>query len=148
MPDGELEFRGRVDNQVKIRGYRIELGEIEAVLRSIRLCARLSYCCGRTRRAISAWSPMSYRQEQRNCTAADMDLRMLLSAHLPAYMLPGAFVLLDALPSDHQRKSGSPRLARARQQTKRMQAERWEAPRTPTEEMLATSGRRCCMSSK
>ena len=42
LPDGRIEFRGRIDNQVKIRGFRIELGEIEAVLSrhpSVQECA-------------------------------------------------------------------------------------------------------------
>ena len=90
--DGDLEYLGRADQQVKVRGFRIELGEIEAALSrhpGVAHCAviarplpdgdaeLLAYCVG---------------------TAAAAELRAFLLERLPAYMVPAAFVPLDALP--------------------------------------------------
>ena len=90
--DGDLEYLGRADQQVKVRGFRIELGEIEAALvrhPGVAHCAviarplpdgdaeLLAYCVG---------------------TAAAAELRAFLLERLPAYMVPAAFVPLDALP--------------------------------------------------
>jgi amino acid adenylation domain-containing protein len=95
-PDGALDFLGRADQQVKIRGFRIEPGEIETALLSVdgigqaavapwrigeetRLAAYLVACPGRTVPDIAT-------------------LRSALSIRLPDYMLPAAFITLDALP--------------------------------------------------
>ena len=55
LPDGNIEFLGRIDHQVKIRGFRIELGEINRCWDSIRLFERPWSLCGRTFPEISAW---------------------------------------------------------------------------------------------
>ncbi|XVN15463.1 amino acid adenylation domain-containing protein [Pseudomonas corrugata] len=89
MADGTLEYLGRNDFQVKIRGFRIELGEIENVLLS---------CAGVTEAVVIA------RDDNRlvaylcgEPTSAE-HLRSTLLKHLPEYMVPSAFVHLDALP--------------------------------------------------
>jgi tyrocidine synthetase-3 len=90
LPDGSLEFFGRVDSQVKLRGFRIELGEIEAalekhpdvsgaaasVLPGDRLCAHLT--------------------AKRQLDPAE--LRAHLAQTLPSYMIPDFFVQLEAFP--------------------------------------------------
>ena len=97
MADGTIEYLGRNDFQVKIRGFRIELGEIEARLaehRGVREAVVLAredapgdkrlvayYTCGRTRPAPGAET-----------------LRAHLAASLPEYMVPAAYVALEALP--------------------------------------------------
>ena len=96
LPDGNIEFLGRLDQQVKLRGFRIEPGEIEAVLaQQPQVREARGACCARTRRATSGWSPMSCRGRQRRPMA---DLRALLKQQLPDYMIPAAFVPLPALP--------------------------------------------------
>jgi amino acid adenylation domain-containing protein len=97
MHDGAIEFLGRNDFQVKLRGYRIELGEIEA-----RLAAHPG-----VREAVVIVSEDDASRSQQlvayfiadGATPLDaVDLRRHLSAHLPEYMLPSAFMRLDALP--------------------------------------------------
>ena len=91
--DGRLDCLGRVDNQVKLRGFRIELGEIEAVLAQ----------AGYPRNAVLLREDApDHKQLVAYVTSAEAvdatALRQQLSAHLPDYMLPAAFVVLDALP--------------------------------------------------
>jgi amino acid adenylation domain-containing protein len=96
LPNGELEYLGRVDHQVKIRGYRIELGEIEAILsrhpavRDVVVVAREDVP-GDQR--LVAYIALSQSQ-----IVTVRDLHAYLAQQLPAYMIPSAFLLLDALP--------------------------------------------------
>ena len=95
-PDGELEFLGRADSQVKIRGYRIELEEIELALRQ-RPDVRDAVV------VVREDSPgdkrlVVYLTARQGCTCVSGDLRHFLEDHLPAYMIPAAFVQLDRLP--------------------------------------------------
>jgi amino acid adenylation domain-containing protein len=92
-PDGELEFLGRIDHQVKVRGFRIELGEIEEALRrhpAVRECVLLARGDGPDSRRLMAYVAGSALEP-----AA---LHDFLSARLPDYMVPSAFVILDMLP--------------------------------------------------
>ncbi|WP_022970896.1 alpha/beta fold hydrolase, partial [Xanthomonas maliensis] len=91
--DGVLTYLGRSDQQVKLRGFRIEPGEIEAALRScdgIREAAVVARADGDDRRLIA------YLVGDRTL-GADV-LRTRLAARLPDYMLPAAYMFLDALP--------------------------------------------------
>jgi amino acid adenylation domain-containing protein len=94
-PDGNLEYVGRVDRQVKIRGYRIELGEIEAALLS---------CVDVADSVVVLWSDGSRDKRligyvvPANRTLDVTTLRSHLRLSLPEYMVPSAFVALDALP--------------------------------------------------
>ncbi|PQQ36224.1 non-ribosomal peptide synthetase, partial [Photorhabdus luminescens] len=94
LPDGNLEFLGRNDQQVKIRGFRIEPGEIEARLMehsAVREAVVLALDDGQDKRLVAY-------------VAAEVDetlvnrLHTHLSAVLPDYMVPAAFVRLDAFP--------------------------------------------------
>ena len=95
LPGGELEYLGRIDTQVKIRGFRIELGEIEAELARHPAVGE-SDGGGREDAAGSGgWWPTSCRgQGRRRRSRARGHLR----AKLPEYMVPAAFVAMDALP--------------------------------------------------
>jgi amino acid adenylation domain-containing protein len=96
LPDGNIEYLGRNDFQVKIRGFRIELGEIEA---------RLAACVGVREAVVIARedSPGDKRLVAYFVVAGDAELlvselRAQLAVDLPDFMLPAAFVRLDALP--------------------------------------------------
>ncbi|HEU4884059.1 MAG TPA: amino acid adenylation domain-containing protein [Longimicrobium sp.] len=99
-PDGTLEFLGRIDQQVKIRGYRIEPGEIEAALQrdpSVADCVVLVREDVPGDRRLVAYVVASSAAEEEADELADA-IRACLQAQLPAYMLPSAVVLMDALP--------------------------------------------------
>jgi acyl-coenzyme A synthetase/AMP-(fatty) acid ligase len=100
LATGELQYLGRVDHQVKLRGYRIELGEIEAILRS-HATIRESVVVVREERAgekqlVAYVVPATETMTQTWLT----DLRQHLQKHLPTYMIPAQFVVLEALPQN------------------------------------------------
>ncbi|HEY9629841.1 MAG TPA: amino acid adenylation domain-containing protein [Coleofasciculaceae cyanobacterium] len=93
LPNGQIEFLGRVDFQIKIRGQRIEAGEIEATLTQHP----------QVRSAIVAVAPhpdrlVAYVVDNSESTANPEELKQFLHQKLPAHMVPSAFVFLDALP--------------------------------------------------
>ncbi|MGI8503150.1 MAG: non-ribosomal peptide synthetase, partial [Hassallia sp.] len=96
LPDGNIEFKGRIDQQVKIRGYRIELGEVEAVLsqhpqvRSLVVIAREDEP-GHNRL-------VAYIVPEDGHSPSTSDFRHFLQTQLPEYMVPSAFVRLQSLP--------------------------------------------------
>jgi amino acid adenylation domain-containing protein len=96
LPGGLLEFLGRFDSQLKIRGFRVELGEIEAALRRHPDLANVSVLAprqdGDTRLAAFFVSRNGERPRPPVLRA------FLEQAGLPDYMIPGAFVGVDALP--------------------------------------------------
>jgi amino acid adenylation domain-containing protein len=97
QPDGTIEFRGRRDFQLKLRGFRIELGEIEAQLaqqpgvRDVVVVARHE---GEEDKRLVAY----YTTRETDVTPDAETLRAALSATLPAYMIPAAYVRLPAFP--------------------------------------------------
>jgi nonribosomal peptide synthetase protein BlmX len=101
-PDGQLEFLGRADGQVKIRGFRVELGEIQGLLdahpgiqRSVVL-ARRDAAEGQLVAAYIATVP--------GAEVTVPQLRQYVADRLPRYMVPAAWVVLDALPLTHTGK--------------------------------------------
>jgi amino acid adenylation domain-containing protein len=126
--DGAIEYLGRLDFQVKVRGFRIELGEIEAALRQApgtTDCAVVAREDETGDRRLVAYVVGKAEAEA---------LRAHVRRSLPEYMVPSAFVFLDALPLSpngklDRRSLPAPELASAE--------ERYVAPRTPVEEVLA-----------
>ncbi len=95
-PDGNIEYLGRNDFQVKIRGFRVELGEIEA---------KLEQCCGVREAVVMAREDIgeqkrlvAYLLTDPNVKPAPAGLRQQLTKQLTDYMIPSAFVTLDAFP--------------------------------------------------
>jgi amino acid adenylation domain-containing protein len=96
LPQGDVEYLGRVDQQVKIRGFRIEPGEIEAALAAL---AGIREAVVTVREdATGSRRLVAYVVAETGSAAGVVELRELLSGRLPDFMIPSAFVLLDALP--------------------------------------------------
>ncbi|MBW4457214.1 MAG: amino acid adenylation domain-containing protein [Nostoc indistinguendum CM1-VF10] len=134
LPDGNIEFLGRIDHQVKIRGFRIELGEIEAVLsqypgvRETVVVVREDEPGSKRLVAYVVLNP-----EQ---ALTITDLRRFLEEKLPQYMVPTAFVMLEALPltpSGKVNRRALPVPDKAQLQPEGI----FVAPQTPVEELLA-----------
>jgi aryl carrier-like protein len=97
LPDGNIEYLGRIDNQVKIRGFRIELGEIEALSRSTSRARNGGYSarrCSRSHKRLIAYIVANHSET----TLTTGELHVFLKEKLPDYMVPAVFVLLEALP--------------------------------------------------
>ncbi|MFC8148507.1 bacitracin non-ribosomal peptide synthetase BacC [Bacillus paralicheniformis] len=131
LPDGQIEYLGRIDHQVKIRGFRIELGEIENQLLKIE--------------GIDAAAVMA-REDQAGgkylCayivadkTAGVADVRKCLLKELPDYMVPSYFVKLDQLPLTANGKIDRKALP---EPSGTISEATYEAPRNRTEEKLVS----------
>jgi tyrocidine synthetase-3 len=94
MPDGNVEFLGRIDHQVKIRGYRIELGEIESLLLKHRQIKEAVVLAKKDNFGDKYLS--SYFVSDRELT--ETELREFLQKGLPDYMIPSYFVRLEKIP--------------------------------------------------
>ena len=99
IPDGNIEFIGRIDQQVKIRGFRIEIGEIEALVSQYpdvkeNVVIAQSVPAGDKRLVVY----IVPKQESTQDTSLIPQIRQFLKQKLPEYMIPAAFVLLDAFP--------------------------------------------------
>ena len=134
LPDGNIEFLGRIDHQVKIRGFRIELGEIGTVLsqhpevRETVVAARED--APGDRRLVA------YVVPNHEPAPSTSELRGFLKQKLPEYMLPSAFVFLNSLPLAPNGKvdrRSLPTPDRSRPDLK----ETFVAPRTLVEKVLA-----------
>lgn len=95
LPDGNIEYLGRIDQQVKIRGFRIELGEIEITLKqhpAVREAVILVHEHHQDQRLVA------YVVAEKQCVPKNSELREFLQEKLPKYMVPSVFVQLKALP--------------------------------------------------
>ncbi|AVH66607.1 non-ribosomal peptide synthetase [Nostoc sp. 'Peltigera membranacea cyanobiont' N6] len=134
LPDGNIEFIGRVDNQVKIRGFRIELGEIEALLSQH---SDVQQAVVIAREDISADKRLvAYIVPNQKSDLSVTTLKSFLQEKLPHYMMPAVFVILDSLPLTPNGKVDRQNLP-ACDRTRPDLEESFVAPRNPIEEKLA-----------
>ncbi len=132
LASGELEYLGRIDFQVKVRGFRIEPGEVEAALREREEVAEAVVVAleeGEGSRRL-----VGYVVAARGRAADAAELRRHLRDRLPGYMVPGALVVLDALPLTASGKLD--RRALPAPDASGAEGDH-AAPRTPGEEVLA-----------
>ncbi|AVZ29691.1 non-ribosomal peptide synthetase [Nodularia spumigena] len=136
LPDGNLEYLGRLDTQVKIRGLRIELGEIEAVLNQHpdiqQTVVILDSKSSENQRLVAYIVPASTSTESESFT---QELQKFLLSQLPDYMLPSIFLVLSALPLLPNGKIN--RQALPQPETVRHANQAYIAPRNSTETLVA-----------
>ncbi|MGA2259018.1 MAG: amino acid adenylation domain-containing protein, partial [Thermoguttaceae bacterium] len=134
LPDGNIEFLGRLDYQVKIRGFRIELGEIEAEL-DVHPGIRQSVVVVRS--DVSGGPRLvAYLVPQGEQVPTAGELREFLRARLPDFMVPAAFVTLESMPLTTSGKVNRKALPAVDDQRPDLQVE-YVAPRNDTELRLA-----------
>ncbi|SFF28488.1 amino acid adenylation domain-containing protein [Paenibacillus algorifonticola] len=130
LPDGNIEYMGRIDHQVKIRGYRIELGEVEAQLLKVESVQEA---------IVMAREDESGEKQLCAYVVADKpltvsELRGRLSQEMPGYMIPSYFVQLEKMPLTSNGKTDRKALP-APEGSVNTGAE-YTAPRTSLEEQL------------
>jgi len=143
LPDGTIEFLGRIDHQVKIRGFRIELGEIEALLNqhpSVRETVVVVQEDSLGEKRLVAYVVPSTAGLEQNRSLDGSELmsqrRNFLKQRLPEYMIPSAFVQLEALPLTPSGKVDKRSLP-APDWSQRNPEQTYSVPRTPFEEVIA-----------
>ena len=133
LPNGDLQYLGRIDQQVKLRGFRIELGEIEAVLRQhpqIRDAVVVAREDGADKQLIAYVVPDAQQP------AEPQALQDFLKTRLPVYMLPSRLVTLDSFPLTANGKLDRRALPAPDQARPDLQ-QAYVAPRNATETVLA-----------
>jgi hypothetical protein len=131
---GNIEFLGRIDHQVKIRGYRVELGEIETALAEHPIVQEVVVL-------VREDTPgdqriVAYVVLNQECAAPADELRRVIKDKLPSYMIPSAFVVLEAMPLTPNGKIDRKALPTPDQTRPDIEGA-FVAPRTPIEEMIA-----------
>ena len=124
LPNGNIEYTGRIDHQVKVRGFRIECSEIENVLNKH---PQIDTCVVLAKELNNSKQLVAYYLTQEDVTPEISELRSYLKKQLPDYMVPAAFVKIDAIPITSNGK------------TDRQALEKIEVELTGTHEYVAPS---------
>jgi len=140
LPDGNIEFLGRIDHQVKIRGFRVELGEIEAFLiqhQAVKETVVVVREENPDDKRLVAYVVPRFEFCQDGSTSSELiqQLRDFLQEKLPGHMVPSAIVQLEALPLAPSGKVD--RRALPVPSFKNESELGFVAPRTPTEQIVA-----------
>lgn len=134
LPDGNIEFLGRIDDLVKVRGFRVELGEVEAVLsKHPQINQAVAKVCGESAREKYL---VAYFVPIQGQTVTIEQLRTFLTEQLPDYMIPSAFVQMESFPLTPNGKVNRRALSEPTTSRPKL-AQTFVAPHTPTEELLA-----------
>ncbi|HVI43598.1 MAG TPA: amino acid adenylation domain-containing protein [Chitinophaga sp.] len=131
LPDGNIEYLGRIDDQVKIRGYRIELGEIENVLQQhdiVRQAVVAMKTDDRGNRQLVGYIVPEYEFDKEQVTT-------YLKSRLPEYMVPALWISLDKLPMTSNGKVDRKKLPEP--DINALHAGSYEKPRNAAERALA-----------
>jgi amino acid adenylation domain-containing protein len=135
MPDGTLDFLGRIDYQVKIRGFRIEPGETETVLgRHPKVSS--SVVVARKGFADNDARLVGYVVPNQGAVVTAVELREFLAERIPAHQVPSDFVILESLPLTPNGKVNRLALPSPQQEKTTAQVDRI-APRDPVEAQIA-----------
>ena len=129
LPDGNIEYLGRIDDQVKVRGFRIELGEIESQLLKLEAVKEAAVLAKKGE--VDDHYLCAYIVSEEEIVASE--LRACLSVNLPDYMIPPYFVRLEEMPLTANGKLDRKALP---EPEGKAEAE-YVAPRNKTEEILA-----------
>ncbi len=132
LPDGNIEFLGRIDHQVKIRGFRVEPAEVEAVLKQhpeVKQAVIVPEDNPAGEKLLAAYVVPSKPVEIG-------ELRSFMRQRLPEYMVPSRLLMLEALPLNRNGKVDLPALAALAETGQEMERE-LVAPRNHAEEQLA-----------
>jgi amino acid adenylation domain-containing protein len=134
LPDGNIEFLGRIDDLVKVRGFRVELGEVEAVLSKHpqinQAVAKVFGQSAREKYLVAYFVPIQGQ------TLTIEELRNFIQDQLPEYMIPSAFVQMESFPLTPNGKVNRRALKEPTASRPEL-TQTFVAPRTPTEEILA-----------
>ncbi|WP_174783512.1 non-ribosomal peptide synthetase [Dolichospermum sp. UHCC 0352] len=133
LPDGNIEFLGRIDNQVKLRGFRIELGEVESVLETY---PQIQQAVVMLREDTPGNKRLVAYLVTQNQSISMSDLRRFLQQKLPDYIIPSSFVILSTLPLTPNGKVDRKMLPAPEAELTREQE--FVPPQTPVEQILAT----------
>ncbi|MEM8906259.1 MAG: amino acid adenylation domain-containing protein, partial [Bacteroidota bacterium] len=98
LPDGTLDFIGRIDNQIKLRGHRIELGEIETVLRAQEAVKDTHVLIHGKRKNQEALIAFVVTDSSEDASAFEAELRASMQTNLPAYMQPNYYCFIEQMP--------------------------------------------------
>ncbi|MGB3203984.1 MAG: amino acid adenylation domain-containing protein [Crinalium sp.] len=141
LPDGNIEFLGRIDHQVKIRGFRIELGEIETLLRQhpkVKEVVAIATEDIANKHIVAYILPNTFNSDEKTLWGSiSNELRQFLKDKLPEYMIPSAFVMLDKLPLTANGKLDRRQLPTPQNFNHNLNDQNFVYPRTATEVTLA-----------
>jgi amino acid adenylation domain-containing protein len=134
LPNGKIEYLGRIDHQVKIRGFRIELGEIEAVLSRHQSIDRAIVIVKEDE--CQQKSLVAYLVVNTESVPSVNDLRSFLRQQLPEYMIPNAFVAIETIPLTPNGKIDRLALSNLDRQAMRSETD-YTSPQTEMQKAIA-----------